>query len=136
MLRFREFQAVRGTDCLTKQGCLRGVVPSSISIFFSSYSVLTAVPKGISDGGNMAQARTGAACGGMLCGVTLLFRWRDQSDASSGAGVNVAFLVQADGHAAAKPGGNAGRSPSCKGRWKSAGYGAAGKIWQREFCSQ
>ncbi|MCZ8573465.1 hypothetical protein OM226_15785 [Escherichia albertii] len=34
----------------------------------------------------MAQARTGAACGGMLCGVTLLFRWHDQSDASSGAG--------------------------------------------------
>lgn len=27
LLRFREFQAVRGTDCLTKQGCLRGVVP-------------------------------------------------------------------------------------------------------------
>ncbi|WP_285834021.1 hypothetical protein [Escherichia coli] len=34
----------------------------------------------------MAQARTGAACGGELCGVTLLFRWRDQSDASSGVG--------------------------------------------------
>ncbi|WP_286672723.1 hypothetical protein [Escherichia coli] len=34
----------------------------------------------------MAQARTGAACGGELCGVTLLFRWRDQSEASSGAG--------------------------------------------------
>ncbi|EFA6625045.1 hypothetical protein E3Y94_21650 [Escherichia albertii] len=50
--------------------------------------------------------------------------------------VNIAFLVQADGHAAAKPGGNARRSPSCKGRWKSAGYGAAGKIRQREFCSQ
>ncbi|EBH9039569.1 hypothetical protein EID71_17245 [Salmonella enterica subsp. indica serovar 11:b:e,n,x] len=31
-------------------------------------------------------------------------------------GVNIAFLVQADGHAAAKPGGNAGRSPSDKGR--------------------
>ncbi|WP_231826257.1 hypothetical protein [Pseudocitrobacter corydidari] len=27
-------------------------------------------------------------------------------------GVNVAFLVQGDGHAAAKPDGNAGRSPS------------------------
>ncbi|EED0624680.1 hypothetical protein [Escherichia coli] len=36
-------------------------------------------------------------------------------------GVNVAFLVQGDGHAAAKPDGNAGRSPSCKGRWSSAG---------------
>ncbi|WP_312734412.1 hypothetical protein, partial [Escherichia coli] len=43
-------------------------------------------PKGMSDGGNRTQARTGAACGGMLYGVTLLFRWRDQSDASSGAG--------------------------------------------------
>ncbi|EOT8213007.1 hypothetical protein ACUSJO_001500 [Escherichia albertii] len=64
----------------------------------------------------MAQARTGAACGGMLCGVTLLFRWRDQSDASSGAGAIIAFLVQINGHAAAKPCGNARRSPSCKGR--------------------
>jgi len=27
-------------------------------------------------------------------------------------GVNVTFLVQGDGHAAAKPDGNAGRSPS------------------------
>ncbi|HFI6383020.1 TPA: hypothetical protein ACGRTY_003422 [Escherichia coli] len=27
-------------------------------------------------------------------------------------GVNIAFLVQGDGHAAAKPDGNAGRSPS------------------------
>ncbi|EOL9371317.1 hypothetical protein ACVBEZ_004899, partial [Escherichia coli] len=53
---------------------------------FSSYSELTAAPKGMSDGGNMAQARTGAACGGELCGVTLPCRWRDQSDALSGAG--------------------------------------------------
>ncbi|HCP3856195.1 TPA: hypothetical protein ODN19_002849 [Escherichia coli] len=37
-------------------------------------------------------------------------------------------LVQVNGHAAAKPGGNAGRSPSCKGRWKSAGYKWAGEI--------
>ncbi|EDS90904.1 hypothetical protein ESCAB7627_2006 [Escherichia albertii TW07627] len=51
-------------------------------------------------------------------------------------GVNVAFLVQINGHAAAKPGGNARRSPSCKGRCKSARYGAAGEIRQREFCSQ
>ncbi|EFH4817572.1 hypothetical protein F9384_02800 [Escherichia coli] len=40
----------------------------------------------MSDGGNMAQAGTGAACGGMLCSVTLPCRWRDQSDALSGAG--------------------------------------------------
>ncbi|EIH9943000.1 hypothetical protein, partial [Escherichia coli] len=59
--------------------------PPSVSIFFSSYSELTAAPKGMSDGGNMAQAGTGAACGGMLCSVTLPCRWRDQSDASSGA---------------------------------------------------
>ncbi|HDQ0025352.1 TPA: hypothetical protein P7Q58_004874 [Escherichia coli] len=39
----------------------------------------------MSDGGNMAQAGTGAACGGMLCSVTLPCRWRDQSDTSSGA---------------------------------------------------
>ncbi|WP_165383324.1 MULTISPECIES: hypothetical protein [unclassified Escherichia] len=85
----------------------------------------------------MAQARTGAACGGMLCGITLLFRLRDQSDASSGAGTNIAFLVQyskinslmqVNGHAAAKPGGNAGRSPSCKGRRSSAGDKQAGEI--------
>ncbi|HFL1154623.1 TPA: hypothetical protein ACGSE5_000684 [Escherichia coli] len=30
-------------------------------------------------------------------------------------GVNVAFLVQGDGHAAAKPDGNTGRSPSMLG---------------------
>ncbi|EQB8298847.1 hypothetical protein ACYUQP_004495 [Escherichia coli] len=39
----------------------------------------------MSDGRNMAQAGTGAACGGMLCSVTLPCRWRDQSDTSSGA---------------------------------------------------
>ncbi|MDM2738263.1 hypothetical protein OGY35_23205 [Citrobacter sp. Ct235] len=32
-------------------------------------------------------------------------------------GVNIAFLVQDDGHAAAMPGGNAGRSPSYKRCW-------------------
>ncbi|ELX1985388.1 hypothetical protein ONI83_004827 [Escherichia coli] len=37
-------------------------------------------------------------------------------------------LVQVNGHAAAKPGGNAGRSPSCKGRWSSAGDKQAGEI--------
>ncbi|EFM4049858.1 hypothetical protein ACP3KP_004347 [Escherichia coli] len=77
----------------------------------------------------MAQARTGAACGGELCGVTLPCRWRDQSDALSGAGGNVALLVQyskinslvqINGHAAAKPAVFAGRSPSCKRRWSSA----------------
>ncbi|WP_290095603.1 hypothetical protein [uncultured Escherichia sp.] len=40
----------------------------------------------MSDGGIMAQAGTGAACGGELCSVTLPCRWRDQSDALSGAG--------------------------------------------------
>lgn len=84
-MRFREFQAVRGTDCLTKQGCLRSIVPPLGIDLFLLYSELTAAPKGMSDGGNMAQAGTGAACGGMLCSVTLPCRWRDQSDASSGA---------------------------------------------------
>ncbi|MCU7328573.1 hypothetical protein N6N72_17175 [Escherichia albertii] len=83
----------------------------------------------------MAQARTGAACGGMLCGVTLLFRWRDQSDASSGAGVNVAFLVQADGHAAAKPGGNAGRSRHVKGAGSQQGMGQPGKSGKESFAA-
>ncbi|EIO5993416.1 TPA: hypothetical protein P7W98_004638 [Escherichia coli] len=58
--------------------------PLGIDLFLL-YSELTAAPKGMSDGGNMAQAGTGAACGGMLCSVTLPCRWRDQSDASSGA---------------------------------------------------
>lgn len=39
----------------------------------------------MSDGGNMAQARTGAACG-VVVRRHFAFRWRDQSDASSGAG--------------------------------------------------
>ncbi|EFJ6679868.1 hypothetical protein OZX38_004304 [Escherichia coli] len=52
-------------------------------------------------------------------------------------GVNIAFLVQysevnslvqVNGHAAAKPAVFAGRSPSCKGRWSSAGDKRAGKI--------
>ncbi|EKI38790.1 hypothetical protein EC3006_2388 [Escherichia coli 3006] len=47
--------------------------PLGIDLFLL-YSELTAAPKGMSDGGNMAQARTGTACGGELCGVTLLFR--------------------------------------------------------------
>ncbi|EOY1203322.1 hypothetical protein ACP19L_003952 [Escherichia coli] len=66
----------------------------------------------MSDGGNMAQAGTGAACGGELCSVTLPCRWRDQVTPCLVLGVNVAFLVQGDGHAAAKPAVFAGRSPS------------------------
>ncbi|MEN6833404.1 hypothetical protein [Escherichia coli] len=58
--------------------------PLGIDLFLL-YSELTAAPKGMSDGGNMAQAGTGAACGGMLYSVTLPCRWRDQSDTSSGA---------------------------------------------------
>ncbi|EFO1359190.1 MULTISPECIES: hypothetical protein [Escherichia] len=46
-------------------------------------------------------------------------------------GINVAFLVQADGHAAAKPGGNAGRSPSCKGAGCQLGISQPGKLRQR-----
>lgn len=60
----------------------------------------------------MAQARTGAACGGELCGVTLLFAGATKVTPRLVQGVNVTFLVQGDGHAAAKPDGNAGRSPS------------------------
>ncbi|HCB2023958.1 TPA: hypothetical protein MYQ68_004655 [Escherichia coli] len=41
-------------------------------------------------------------------------------------GVNIEFLVQNDGHAAAKPDGNAGRSPSCKGRCFQQGMGQSG----------
>lgn len=50
LLRFREFQAVRGTDCLTKQGCLRGVVPPLGIDLFLLYSELTAAPKDMSGG--------------------------------------------------------------------------------------
>ncbi len=128
MLRFREFQAVRGTDCLAKQGCLRSVVPPSVSIFFSYHSKLTAAPRGMSGGGNMAQARTGAACGGMLYGVTLLFRWSGQSDASSGAGANIAFLVQFYGHAAAKPSAMQAAAHEVKGAEGVSRYKLAGKI--------
>ncbi|WP_209468486.1 hypothetical protein, partial [Salmonella enterica] len=50
MLRYREFQTVLGTGCLREQGILRGVMPPSVSIFFSSF-LLTEAQKGVSDSG-------------------------------------------------------------------------------------
>lgn len=44
LLRYREFQTVRGAGCLREQGILRGVMPPSVSIFFSFF-LLTAAPK-------------------------------------------------------------------------------------------
>ncbi|EPU6501757.1 hypothetical protein ACVYSB_002077 [Escherichia albertii] len=51
-------------------------------------------------------------------------------------GVNIAFLVQINGHAAAKPGGNARRSPSCKGRCFQQGMGQPGKSGKEKPFSQ
>ncbi|POH44352.1 hypothetical protein C2U36_21895 [Escherichia coli] len=60
----------------------------------------------------MAQAGTGAACGGMLCSVTCPVAGATRVTPRPVQRVNVAFLVQGDGHAAAKPAVFAGRSPS------------------------
>ncbi|STI47217.1 Uncharacterised protein [Escherichia coli] len=61
----------------------------------------------------MAQARTGAACGGEFVRRHFAFSLaRTKVTPRLVQGVNVTFLVQGDGHAAAKPDGNAGRSPS------------------------
>ncbi|MFW7509331.1 hypothetical protein [Escherichia coli] len=112
MLRFREFQAVRGTDCLPKQGCLRGVVPPSVSIFFSSYSGLTAAQRACQTAEIWRRPELArlapVSCAASLCSVA----GATKVTPCLVQGVNIAFLVQGYGHAAAKPDGNSGRSPS------------------------
>mgnify|MGYP006952324227 CR=1 FL=1 len=64
---------------------------------------------------------------GNFCGRQSLTA-RERLTPGLAQGLKINSLVQVNGHAAAKPGGNAGRSSSCKGRWLSAGYKWAGKI--------
>lgn len=111
LLRYREFQTVRGTGCLREQGILRGIMPPSVSIFFSFF-LLTAVLKRRVRFGNGCRApeiRGIARCGG--CASLCRFARRKVTHRLSAVRERSRILVQVYGHAAAKPGGNAGRSP-------------------------
>ncbi|AVS51717.1 hypothetical protein EGA36_12895 [Salmonella enterica] len=111
MLRYREFQPVHGTDCLREQGILRGAMPSSVSIFFSSF-LLTAAPKRRVRFGNKRknpENRGIARCGG--CASLCRFTRRKVTHWLSAGRERLQILVQVYGHAAAKPDVFAGRSP-------------------------
>ncbi|ECE8799060.1 hypothetical protein CBJ69_23065 [Salmonella enterica] len=111
MLRYREFQTVRGTGCLREQGILRGIMPSSVSIFFSSF-LLVATPKRRVRFGNRRknpEIRGIARCGG--CASLCRFTRRKVTHRLSAGRERSWILVQVYGHAAAKPDVFAGRSP-------------------------
>ncbi|EAA1784107.1 hypothetical protein EOG74_23765 [Salmonella enterica] len=86
-------------------------MPPSVSIFFSSF-LLTAAPKRRVRFGNERRApeiRGIARCGG--CASLCHFARRKVTHRLRAGRERSRILAQIDGHAAAKPGGNAGRSP-------------------------
>ncbi|EAB9748056.1 hypothetical protein DTV46_02835 [Salmonella enterica subsp. salamae] len=111
MLRYREFQTVRGTGCLREQGILRGVMPPSVSIFFSSFLLTAALKRRVRFGNERRKPKNrGHGAVWWLC-VTLSLCATKVTHWSSGVRERSRILVQVYGHAAAKPYGNAGRSP-------------------------
>ncbi|EAA0682083.1 hypothetical protein DKP45_24030 [Salmonella enterica subsp. diarizonae] len=86
-------------------------MPPSVSIFFS-YFLLTAVPKRRVRFGNERRApeiRGIARCGG--CASLCRFARRKVTHRLRAGRERSRILAQFYGHAAAKPGGNAGHSP-------------------------
>ncbi|EBX5569858.1 hypothetical protein DSN37_07070 [Salmonella enterica subsp. enterica serovar Kuessel] len=86
-------------------------MPPSVSIFFSSF-LLTAVQKGRIRLGNMRRSPENsgmARCGG--CASLCRFARCKVTHRLSAGRERSRILAQIDGHAAAKPYGNAGRSP-------------------------
>ncbi|HHR8501918.1 TPA: hypothetical protein ACS94Y_001587 [Salmonella enterica subsp. enterica serovar Kentucky] len=82
MLRYREFQTVRGTGCLREQWILRGVSPLGIDLFLL-FLADSGPKKGVSDSEMSAGTpKTGAWRGVVV--VRHFVALRDESDALVG----------------------------------------------------